>query len=396
MASAPATSASGVTIQLTTGIATALAIGETSDNWWNSTTVAGISASVTATCTRAPAASARRHAGTARFATRPCTHPHDRGHRAERQPEAGGEHGPRIDEAHDRRRERERRAEPDARAGEPRAGDDGEHQHRALRGDAPAGEQRVADGGGEAREHAGHLRRRAADERRRPPPDRSDAPAGEARDHRDVQPRDADEVRDPGAVEERPVLRRDRALVADDQREQHAAVAPPFEHRREAVAQRVARALGQQAGPVDARIDQPRRRIASTGAHRHRSRAGCVRAARLRGRNRRGSARRGAASAAPRTASARPVAASATSLYQPSSRRLGTRHARASAPARRRTRSARRARGAPAATTRRLRRRCPCPRRRTAARPRAGGSTARRRRRTRRPPRPRSSTNARA
>ena len=44
VASAPAISASGVTTQLTTGMATALAIGATSDNWWNSTTVAGTSA----------------------------------------------------------------------------------------------------------------------------------------------------------------------------------------------------------------------------------------------------------------------------------------------------------------------------------------------------------------
>src|SRR5688572_1579624 len=50
-------SASGTTIRLTTGIATALASGETMDICWNSASSGGIKARVTASCTRTQLAS---------------------------------------------------------------------------------------------------------------------------------------------------------------------------------------------------------------------------------------------------------------------------------------------------------------------------------------------------
>src|SRR5688572_16104192 len=55
-------SASGATIRLTIGIATALASGETIETCWNIASSGGISASVTATCTFAQPASQRGQA----------------------------------------------------------------------------------------------------------------------------------------------------------------------------------------------------------------------------------------------------------------------------------------------------------------------------------------------
>ncbi len=67
-------------------------------------------------------------------------------------------------------------------------------------------------------------RRNARRQRDASPGERIGEAAGERREHRDVQPRDADQVRDAGAVEHAPLRLRHRALLADRERDDDAGV----------------------------------------------------------------------------------------------------------------------------------------------------------------------------
>ena len=75
-------------------------------------------------------------------------------------------------------------------------------------------------------------------------------------------------MRDPRAVEQRPVAGRDGPLVADDQRQDDAAVAAPFEQRCDAIAQRGTGAFDQGAGRDCPGIDQAGQRAHARGANR--------------------------------------------------------------------------------------------------------------------------------
>ena len=162
---------------------------------------------------------------------------------AEGEPQAGGERRPRVGEDHGGERERQRAPGRDEPARPERRGDHRHHPEGALRGHREAGEQRIGERRGDRRGCGRLARGEREREPRRAPPSPGRQPGSEPRDERHVQPRDAHEVRDPGAVEEPPLLRRDRALVAHRERGQDARRRRGAERFAKARAHRLAHLL---------------------------------------------------------------------------------------------------------------------------------------------------------
>ena len=111
------------------------------------------------------------------------------------------------------------------RAAQPQAArGDGQHGERPHRGHLRASEQDISPCRDDA---CGRRQLSRRDVRRQPrtaPGERIRQAAGEGREHRDVQPGDADQMRDAGAVEHRPLRLRNGTLVAYGQRDDDASV----------------------------------------------------------------------------------------------------------------------------------------------------------------------------
>lgn len=152
----------------------------------------------------------------------------------------------------------------------------------------------------------GSLSRSVTQQLRSAAPHGADHGADQCSDHRDVQAGNADEMRDAGPVEQRPVGIGDRTLVAKDQCDQHAAVPIIPDLCDQTVAQPGAHAFDDGPRRPDHRL-QPLRRCRVTCAHSH-WRADCTPASRLRNRNRRGSSRRADDAGERRTSTTRPAA----------------------------------------------------------------------------------------
>jgi hypothetical protein len=188
--------------------------------------------------------------------------------RTERQPEAGPQHGPRIEQHDDAERRaqymRHRREAP----GPQRDGDDGQHVQRALRRHAETGQQHVRQRGAGAGQRRHLLRRQqqrqAGIGEERAAPQGRRRPGGHPGDHRDVQARDRNQVADAGVVEDSPVGLVDAALVADDQRDDDARIRPRPERGQDTRPQRRPGRFDERAGAPHERIEQA---IAVTCAH---------------------------------------------------------------------------------------------------------------------------------
>jgi hypothetical protein len=161
----------------------------------------------------------------------------------ERQPEAGLQQRPRVERRHrhHRGKRHQQRGPVQAEAAQERRRR--EHQHGAARRHAPARKQRVAPGDGDPA--PARRQRRGQDERRvpGPPPEAPDGAAAQPREHRDVQARDADQVRHAGVAEQLPAGATDRGLVADGQRREDARSPRLGDGEEEAVAHGLARAF---------------------------------------------------------------------------------------------------------------------------------------------------------
>jgi hypothetical protein len=168
---------------------------------------------------------------------------HQQADRRERQPEAGLQQRPRVergDRHHRGQRHQQCGPVPAEAAQQCRRR---EHQHGAARRHAPAREQRVAPRDGDP---APACRQRRGQEQRRvpgPPPEAPDGSAAQPRQHRDVQARDADQVRDAGVAEQLPAGAADRGLVADGQRREDAGSARLGDREEDAVPHGLARTL---------------------------------------------------------------------------------------------------------------------------------------------------------
>ena len=241
-----ATSAMGTIANVTTGIATALASGPTSETCWNSASDSGTRPSVIAHCARAALATlARPRAMALARAWRAAVIPgvDQQPDREERQPEPRRQHRPRVEREHG-----DERPQPDdqarARTREPQAEcRHREHRERALRRHLRAREQHVAERRAKA-EHGRHTtRRNMRREARRAPCQCECRPAREPCEDGDVQPADADQVAGAGAVEDVPLPVVEAGLVADRERDEHGGVRCAGKGSRDAVADALACAL---------------------------------------------------------------------------------------------------------------------------------------------------------
>ena len=136
-------------------------------------------------------------------------------HGAERQPEARRERRPRIP-----RQNRHERPQPHGRRGpgpsEPQAERaDPQHQQRAHRRDFRTGEQHIREREERADERGEFACRDRRRDARAPSRDDKRQSSGQRREHRDVQSRDADQMRNARSVEDEPLRFRDRTLIAD-------------------------------------------------------------------------------------------------------------------------------------------------------------------------------------
>ena len=138
---------------------------------------------------------------------------------------------------------------------------DRQHVDRALRRHREAGQQRVEQRRQAAAPQRRALRRATQGKRRHPPPDEADEDAEQRRDHRHVQAGNRHQVGRPGAVEGRPQVAVDGALVAHRQRHQDAGprVVGGRQHGGERGSHRVAQALDDVTGLPDHGVQALRR-----------------------------------------------------------------------------------------------------------------------------------------
>ncbi len=167
----------------------------------------------------------------------------DEQHRAEGKPQSRREHRPGIEEDDHRESQRERAPRRCDLPAPQRRGDDRHHPESALRRHAEAGDERVAERRDDRRDRGRLARRQSQGERGNAPPAERDQPGDKARDHRDVQPGNAHQVRDAGAVEELPLLVRDGTLVADRERGKDSGGRRRAERCKETVAHDFSRLL---------------------------------------------------------------------------------------------------------------------------------------------------------
>ena len=186
---------------------------------------------------------------------------HAHGHETE--PEAGLHQRPGIDGHH-----RGAGKQPDLGPGpaaraQAQQRDAGKHPDRALGGHAPAAEHRIGGGERQAACQCGMLRGPGEAQRGTAAPEPAHDESRRPGEHGHVQARDAHEVRDAGGAEDVPVGAFDGALVAHDQRGQHAGQ-PLVRHPRiQGRAHRLPQLLD---GVRPAAREQPRRCIARAGA----------------------------------------------------------------------------------------------------------------------------------
>ena len=191
-------------------------------------------------------------------------HIEDERHRAERKPRPGAEHGPRIEQDDHAERERKRANRGRDPARPQRKRHHAHHPERALRRNRETGDQRVAQRADDRRDRGGLACRKRKHQRRDPAPQCRDEPREESGNHRHVQSRYAHQVRNAGAVEEPPLLRRDRALVADGKRGEDPGRRRFAEQALEAVAHVLARllyAVGRRRAQAQALRARPRPHI---------------------------------------------------------------------------------------------------------------------------------------
>ena len=176
--------------------------------------------------------------------SRPCSNPPrladpagarqgNRGDRTERQPESRRAHRHRIEQRNQAQRKSEHGCDRPAPPAPERNRHYGEHEHRALCRDCKPRQRRVRDRSTQPCGSRHRHRRNAAGQRSRPPPDRSHQRESEARDHRNVQARDAHQMVDAGSGEKRPLLARNCLLVANRQCDHDSAVGLAFERRQQ-------------------------------------------------------------------------------------------------------------------------------------------------------------------
>ena len=236
-----ASSASGVTMKLTTGIATALASGETSENCWKTSSSTGSEASVAAHWTTPQTPDALTPA--AGLADHRRADIEQRPDRPERQPEARRQHRPRVDQQDDEQRECQGTAGRDDPPRTHRQRGDRQHVQRALRRHREAGEQDVEQRGQAPGQQGRALRRQTQRQRRYAPPDKAGEQTEQRRHHGHVEPGDRHQMRRAGAVEGRPQIALDRPLITDDQRDENAG--PRVMFSRQHGGERIAHAQAQ-------------------------------------------------------------------------------------------------------------------------------------------------------
>ena len=158
---------------------------------------------------------------------------------AERQPEAGRQHGPRIKHQHHQQGEQQRSAGAKIAPRPQGERDDRQHVQRALRGYSKAGEQRIAERRQPAGDNGGLLRRQKQHQALAASPQPAGQCGKQGSQHRHMQTGYRHEVGNPGTVENYPLRPRDHALVADGQCNQHAYIRRIGQHAGEAIANRV-------------------------------------------------------------------------------------------------------------------------------------------------------------